>query len=204
VSKLDTQFSTQCTLEAVSQINATAACLLGLLQLGPAPGQAGYGDPDPAMTGSELWRAAATSIARFWNLTRSQVFLELPRLQTSGLVESAPPRSRRRQPYRITPAGRAAFKEWLDDFVSAGLGQEQLRSPLVLSVFFGEFVSPRELRGALVLARNQHQQRLSALEAMQRALGGVNRLPARTVERGVDYQRLTISWIDAVLADVKT
>jgi DNA-binding PadR family transcriptional regulator len=204
VSKLDTQSCTQCTLEAVPQINATAACLLGLLQLGPAPGQAGYGDSDPAMTGSELWRAAATSIARFWNLTRSQVFLELPRLQTSGLVESAPPRPRRRQPYRITLAGRAAFKEWLDDFVRAGLAEEQLRSPLVLSVFFGEFVATGELHSALTRARNQHQQRLAALEAMQRALGGVSRLPARTVDRGVEYQRLTISWIEGVLADLKT
>src|SRR5690242_3836930 len=98
----------------VPRINPTAACLLGLLQLGPAPGQPGYGDPLPAMTGSELWRTASSSIARFWNLTRSQVFLELPRLEASGLVESAPPRPRRRQPYRITPAGRTAFVDWLN------------------------------------------------------------------------------------------
>jgi hypothetical protein len=56
--------------------------------------------PDPAMTRAELWRAAATSIARFWTLTRNQVFRELPRLQAQGLIEAAPPRPRRRQPYR--------------------------------------------------------------------------------------------------------
>src|SRR5215470_14125343 len=110
------------------RINATAACLLGLLQLGPAPGQPGYGDPRPAMTGSQLWRAAATSIARFWNLTRSQVFRELPRLQAAGLVEPVERRPRRQQPFRITDAGRDAFTEWLAEFIGSGPRDEQLHS----------------------------------------------------------------------------
>jgi len=155
------------------------------------------------MTGSELWRAAASSIARFWNLTRSQVFLELPRLESSGLVELAPARPRRRQPYRITPAGRTAFTDWLNGFLRAGLGEEQLRSPLVLAVFFGEFLSPSDLRRALLQQREVHAQRLVALELMQRALGDSRRLPAHTVTRGTRYQRLTLDWIDAVVRDLE-
>jgi DNA-binding PadR family transcriptional regulator len=186
----------------VPRINATAACLLGLLQLGPAPGQPGYGEASPAMTGSELWRTASTSIARFWNITRSQVFSELPRLGASGLVEPAPAGPRRRQPYRITSAGRAAFVDWLNEFVRAGLGEEQLRSPAVLAVFFGEFVSPSELRHALLQERERHAHRLAALESMQRALGDSRRLPAHTVTRGIGYQRLTLDWIDIVTRDL--
>src|SRR5438105_2261086 len=52
LSTLDSGGSAQCTLAGMPRINATAACLLGLLQLGPAPGQPGYGVPEAGMTGS--------------------------------------------------------------------------------------------------------------------------------------------------------
>jgi DNA-binding PadR family transcriptional regulator len=192
--------STLGTLARINDINATAACLLGLLQLGPAPGQPGFGETDAAMTGSQLWRAAATSIARFWNLTRSQVFRELPRLHAEGLVEPALMGSRRQQPYRITPAGRDAFSRWLLRLTRGGSRDEQLHSALVLMVFFGEFVASTELHAALVDHRHAHAERLAALEAMQRLLGDSARLPAQTVARGIAYQKLTIDWIDAVRA----
>jgi hypothetical protein len=80
------------------------------------------------MTRAELWRAAATSIARFWNLTRNHVFRELPRLQAQGLIEAAPPRPHRRQPYRSRR-----------------------------QVFFGEFTRPEVLSRALRAHHKQHQ-----------------------------------------------
>ena len=181
------------------RINATAACLLGLLQLGPAPGQPGYGDSDPAMTGSQLWRAAATSIARFWNLTRSQVFRELPRLRADGLIEAVQRGPRRQQPFRVTPSGREAFARWLAEFIRSGPRDEQLHSPLVLMVFFGDFIAPAELRQSLFEHRRQHALRLEALVAMQRVLGPSRRPPAHTVARGIVYQQLTMDWIDSVM-----
>jgi DNA-binding PadR family transcriptional regulator len=204
LSNLDIGLSLLDTLARVPRINqhginATAACILGLLQLGPAPGQPGFGEPDPAMTGSQLWRAAATSIARFWNVTRSQVFRELPRLEAAGLVEPAPMRPRRQQPYRVTPAGREAFSRWLLDLTRSGTRDEQLHSPLVLTVFFGELLPSGDFQAALLEHRRAHVERLSALESMQRVLGASRRPPAQTVVRGLAYQRLTIDWIDRVL-----
>jgi DNA-binding PadR family transcriptional regulator len=183
----------------INRLNATGACLLGLLQLGPAPGQPGFGDPTAGMTGSQLWRAAATSIARFWNLTRSQVFRELPRLEAQGLVELAPTRPRRQQPYRITTPGRTAFASWLSALVQSGHREEQLHSPLVLMVFFGELLPTAHLRDALLAHRRVHADRLGALERMHGVLGSSRRLAAQTVTRGIAYQRLTIEWIDGVL-----
>jgi DNA-binding PadR family transcriptional regulator len=184
------------------RINATAACLLGLLQLGPAPGQPGYGDLAPAMTGSQLWRAAATSLARFWNITRSQVFRELPRLEAAGLIEATPLRPRRQQPYRITAAGTAAFASWLAEFTAAGPRDEQLHSPLVLTVFFGEWLAPALFQAVLTDHRRRHAERLEALLAMQRVLGASPRPPAQTVARGIAYQRLTLTWIDGLLGNL--
>jgi DNA-binding PadR family transcriptional regulator len=193
------------TLHAVDRINATAACVLGLLILGPAPGQPGFGEPEPAMTGSQLWRAAATSIARFWNITRSQVFRELPRMQALGLVEPSAPGARRQQPYRITPSGRTAFSAWLTQFVENGLRDEQMHSPLVLAVFFGELAPRGALRAALQADRDRHAQRLHTLERMAQALGDAKtRLPSKTVSRGIAYQQLTLDWIDTVLESIQS
>src|SRR4051812_47608338 len=105
----------------MDHLNATAACVLGLLDLGPAPGLPN--DPGrPGMTGWQLYETAERSLARFWNVTRSQIYTELTRLETMGLVEATGqegPRASR--PYTITEAGRTAFQSWLTAFV----GDEQ-------------------------------------------------------------------------------
>src|SRR5438309_580364 len=124
------------------KLNATAACVLGLLELGPPP-PAGREPGPEAMTGWQINETARQSLARFWSITRSQVYLELGRLEQAGLVESLGeegPRARR--PYRITDAGRAAFGQWLLAWTAAGPREDQLRSPLLLSVFFGGFLPP--------------------------------------------------------------
>jgi hypothetical protein len=54
------------------------------------------------------------------------------------LIEAVgPPGPRGAQPYVVTEAGRQRFIEWITAFVNAGPRQEQLRSPLLLAVFFG-------------------------------------------------------------------
>src|SRR5690349_18974875 len=122
----------------MAEINPTAAVVLGLLVLGPAPSTEGYGG-EGSMTGWQLYETARASVSGFWNLTRSQVYLELDRLAAAGLAvargETGP---RRQQAYAVTPAGRAAFADWLADMARSEARADQLRSPLTLLVFFGE------------------------------------------------------------------
>ena len=67
------------------------------------------GDAAPGMTGWQIYETAERSLARFWNITRSQVYLELDRLEQDGLVAGTGAEGpRARQPYTITEAGRAA------------------------------------------------------------------------------------------------
>jgi DNA-binding PadR family transcriptional regulator len=56
-----------------SQINPTAAALLGLLHEGP-------------MTGGQLMAAAERRLGPYWSMTRSQVYRELPVLAEMGYV----------------------------------------------------------------------------------------------------------------------
>jgi DNA-binding PadR family transcriptional regulator len=185
-----------------AEVNPTAAVLLGLLELGPAPAIEGYGE-GAAMTGWQLHETVRASVGAFWNVTRSQIYVELERLAAAGLVEALGEAGPRRQrAHRITDAGRAAFAEWIATLAAAPARPDQLRSPLTLLVFFGERVPPKLLRRALGEHRLLRERRLDQLEAMQAALGSGDRgrLPSAVLRRGVALHRLHVEWIDDVLA----
>lgn len=183
-------------------LTSTGACILGLLQMGPAPGQPGFRQSDP-MTGGQIYAAAERSVSRFWNLTRSQVYAELPRLEEAGLIEAmGPPGPRGAQPYVVTEAGRQRFTEWITAFVNAGPRQEQLRSPLLLAVFFGSFIPPHRLASLVQEYRAQHQRGLSMAEDMLQALGDDNSLPGAALLRRAAYQQLMIDWLAEVLTRI--
>ena len=79
------------------RLNSTAGALLGLLRNGP---RSGY----------DLVAEAEETIGGFWTITRSQVYRELAALTDRGLLEKGQPGPRDRQPFRLTAAGRAAFR----------------------------------------------------------------------------------------------
>src|SRR5947209_3287086 len=102
----------------MDQFNTTAACVLGLLEMGPIPGTSRDAGPD-AMTGWQISETAAASLSRFWHVTRSQIYAELARLADAGLIEETGetgPRSSR--PYRITDAGREVFHTWIEEWAT--------------------------------------------------------------------------------------
>jgi hypothetical protein len=184
------------------KLNTTAACVLGLLELGPPPWMADRAAEDE-MTGWQIYEAAADSLCQFWNITRSQIYLELPRLAEAGLVmarEEVGPRERR--PYRITEAGRQAFRVWIERWANADPRDELLRSPLVLTVFFGDYLPPATLLRTLQEHRLRHQRRFERLRAMQATLGDDRSLAGATVRRGLAYQEMMVRWIESILDDL--
>jgi DNA-binding MarR family transcriptional regulator len=188
----------------VPTINTTAAAVLGLLQLGPAPGAPPTASAE-GMSGWDLYVTARMSLGRFWNITRSQIYRELQRLADDGLVEAAGESgARERRPYRLTAAGQSAFAGWLEDWVRAGAREEQLRSPLVLTIFFGELVAPDALRLLLDDYRVQHQKRLAELRRMQSVLGDSRRLPEFTLRRGIAYQEMMVRWVEELSEFLQT
>lgn len=191
-------------LPRMENLNATAACVLGLLQLGPAPGMARDTDPE-AMTGWQLAETARRSLIGFWHITRSQIYRELPRLAAAGLVEEGGaegPRASR--PYRITAAGRAAFSAWLGDWAAREPRDDQLRSPLLLAVFFGDSLPPETLRCVLSEYRPRYARQLERLHAMLGAIGPEDRHnpPTAVLRRGIAYRALMVQWIDETLAEL--
>jgi DNA-binding PadR family transcriptional regulator len=186
------------------EVNSTAACVLGMLQLGPAPATSGFGQAvSDGMTGWQLHETARASVSAFWTLTRSQIYRELERMEAGGLVEAAGgrgPRNARR--YRITGAGRAAFASWLTAFAARGAAPDSLRSPLALTVFFGEFLPHDALVRALEehrLVRRRRLDQLRAMEAQVAAGEHADRLPTAVLARGIATHDVLLAWIDDLL-----
>lgn len=105
------------------QLPATSYAVLGMLSLVP-------------MSGYELNQNVDKSIANFWQISKSQVYGELSRLEELGLVRSTEVEQERlpdKRTYELTDSGAAALDDWLS---APGHGPRRLRSGLLLKTFF--------------------------------------------------------------------
>lgn len=162
------------------EINATAASLLGFLHFGPR-------------TGWDLAELAEQTIGNFWNVTRSQVYRELRTLTQLGLVEPGDQGPRARRPFTITPAGRKAFSRWIGRMP----GPELIRFPLLLKLFFGEYLADEQLASFIKEHRPRHEERLDLYrELLAGEQGGSFR--AHTLRFGIAYEEAILTWFDSL------
>jgi DNA-binding PadR family transcriptional regulator len=164
------------------------------------------GSADGTMTGWQIYETANRSLSRFWNVTRSQVYRELNHLAESGLIERCGgPGPRSRVPYRITDAGKQAFSDWITTFAQDEPRDDLLRSPLLLTVFFGDYLPRTTLIRVLEEYRPRWQRDVDRARQMLAAVGDEDsqRPPSAVLRRGVAYRELMVRWIDGVLEDLK-
>lgn len=166
---------------ATRGINATAASLLGFLHEGP-------------QSGWDLVNTAQETIGDFWSLTRSQVYRELAAMAADGLIEADRAGARDRRPYRLTPAGRRAFRDWLD----REPGPEQIRYPLLLTLAFSRHLDPARLAGFVARHRTVHAARLRAYEEQHAAAvaTGAQGPDLATLDFGLRYEAAVLDWFD--------
>jgi DNA-binding PadR family transcriptional regulator len=136
----------------VSELNATAAALLGLLHEGPA-------------TGGQLVAGADERFGAFFSVTRSQVYRELPALSKEGLVRLGKQGPRSSQQYVITAAGKKAFKGWL----TSPAGPDHLRSPLILRLVHAGTLTAKQRTTLLDSARATYAQELDDAKVAAKA-----------------------------------
>ena len=87
-----------------AKLTPTEAAILGLLSMGEA-------------SGYDLLKAARRSVGYFWAPAKSQLYGVLPRLVEAGLASSRTVRQASKpdkQLYRITKAGSAALRDWVN------------------------------------------------------------------------------------------
>jgi DNA-binding PadR family transcriptional regulator len=169
-----------------ARLNATAASLLGFLLERPR-------------SGWDLARDVRRGIGNFWNVTQSQVYRELRVLEGRGLVSAEPSTgSRERRPYAITDAGRQAFAGW----IARPPGEELIRFPLLLSVYFEQHVDPQRMRRWLREHELTHLRRLDDYEEQAAALPEEAGRSGKvlTLRFGIEYERAVLRWFHDVFA----
>jgi DNA-binding PadR family transcriptional regulator len=167
--------------DARLHINATAASLLGFLADGP---QSGY----------TLAAHIERSVGNFWNVTRSQIYRELRTLAAAGYLRIGRTGTRDRRPYSLTPLGRKAFDEW----IARTPGEENVRFPLLLTVFFGDHLPPATLAEMLRGFRGRHEARLAAYQQRLPKASKDQPYPARTMRFGAMYEAMVLAWLDTL------
>lgn len=159
----------------MAALNPTQGSLLGFLADGP-------------MTGWDLLQRVEGGLGRFWNITPSHVYRELQALEARKLVKAGPPGVRDRRPFTITAAGRRAFQAW----VTKDPGPEQIRFPLLVTLWFGRHVDPATRDRFLEASRADHEQRLALYERIV----APDEHTAAVLAFGVAYERAVLGWLD--------
>lgn len=171
-------------------LNPTAAALLGFLHAGP-------------MSGWDLVATAQTVIGDFWTVTRSQVYRELRTMTAAGLVKAGQPEARERRPFTITPAGRAAFAEW----IAREPGSETIRFPLLLTISFGRHLEPDQLAAFVHRHRAAHARRLAGYEQQRAWAEASDTEPdvyaMATLTFGITYERAVLAWFDQLAPAIR-
>lgn len=165
----------------VSELNATAAALLGLLHEGPA-------------TGGQLVSAARDRFGSFFSVTRSQVYRELPALADAGLVRLGKQGPRSSQQYLVTAAGKKAFKQWL----GSEPGPDHLRSPLILRLVHANALTVRQRSALIESARRIYADEQDSARAAVRAAD--DPYAKAVAEFGVARARAVLKLLDAIPA----
>jgi DNA-binding PadR family transcriptional regulator len=165
----------------MSTLSPTARVILGLLAWGPR-------------TGYEIKQVTDRSTRFFWGASYGQIYPELRRLETAGLVESREePRGRvPRRIYSLTSAGRTALDGWL-----AGSDDHyEVRDEGLLKLFFGDLM-PKEQLLELVRRRRAWHAETAALFGRMRDELGSDELddPSGEVLRyGIELMEWDVAW----------
>jgi DNA-binding PadR family transcriptional regulator len=147
------------------------------------------------MTGGQLMATAEERLGRYWSMTRSQVYRELPALAELGYVKLGKPGPRSSQPYSITTAGKRAFVRWLTEEP----GRDALRNSVALRIAFGDKQSQTQLRKLQETAVDYHNEELTRTrEQAKEARKEGDEYGAAALEFAVGYHRAALAWLKNV------
>ncbi len=116
------------------------------------------------MTGYDLKKLFNESISNFWAASLSQIYRELSTLENNGYVDFViQPQTDRpnKKIYKITETGKAAFKEWIENFPEKV--SKETRDEFTLRVFFGSNIGKEALLKELKCFKEEKQSNLKGI-----------------------------------------
>ncbi|MEU1505549.1 PadR family transcriptional regulator [Kitasatospora sp. NPDC005748] len=118
-------------------------------------------------SGLELTRRFDRSIGFFWSATHQQIYRELGRLETAGLIRALPqdgPARGQKKEYDVLPAGRAELERW----TAGGDDPKAVREPLLLRLRAAAVVGTAGLDAELARHLALHRAQLADYREIER------------------------------------
>jgi len=170
--------------------NKTHCAILGMLSISP-------------MSGYEIRQTIQESTANFWSESDGQLYPALAALMKLGLIayqatKSNPTNARNKKVYRITPQGKKALQQWLQQEAETHI----TRNEFMLKLFFGANISPEINLAHIQNYHYQTKSRLSKLTETQQQLTKEHKdsphLPywMMSLDYGIQLTKTQLTWCE--------
>jgi PadR family transcriptional regulator AphA len=162
------------------ELSPTAHVILGTLGWRP-------------MSGYEIKSIVDKSTRFFWAASYGQIYPELRSLAAAGLIEgkASPQGGRRRNVYRLTPAGRKELRAWLD----ADPEVFELRDEALLKLFFADATGGGSATGTLAAKQRTHERIVERLKEVE-ATGKPEGFAYLVLRYGIELNEWTADWCE--------
>jgi PadR family transcriptional regulator AphA len=169
------------------ELSSTAYVILGMLGWRP-------------MSGYEIKSLVDKSTRFFWAASYGQIYPELRKLEAAGLIEgkASPQGGRRRNVYRLAPAGRRELQTWLG--VDADVFE--LRDEGLLKLFFADAAGSDAAVQALDAKRREHERVLARLEEIE-ATGRPDGFAHLVLRYGIECNRWQAEWCERAMRELE-
>ncbi|MDT0455053.1 PadR family transcriptional regulator [Streptomyces sp. DSM 41527] len=160
-------------------------------------------------SGYELARRFDRSIGYFWTATHQQIYRVLKRMESDGWVDvrEVPQQARPdKKEYSVAAPGRAALSGWLHEPIEP----ESVRHDLAVKIRGAAFDDPAALIREVERHHQAHTDRLAHYLAGERrdftgpeasaTPDAGQELQHVVLRGGIAYERMTLAWLDDVLA----
>ena len=163
----------------MSSLSPTARVILGLLAWRPR-------------TGYEIKQVTDQSTRFFWGASYGQIYPELRRLESAGLVESREePRGRvPRRIFSLTRAGQRALDEWLE----APEESYEVRDEGLLKLFFGDLMSEEQRLDLARRRRVWYEETAKLFRGIGEELGELDESSGTVLRYGVELMEWDAAW----------
>lgn len=147
------------------------------------------------------------SVAYFWPADQTQIYKTLDKLVEQGFatseIEFQSDRPNRKV-YTITKQGKVELERWLSEAIEP----PTYRDPLLVQLFFSDFIDRETMIAVLMSAKAKHEECLAALKAIDipavSKCSDYEQLAGRlTLELGFKSKQAYIDWLDEAIEAIK-